>query len=122
MGAALSFAFQKRVGYSISRYENLLVFYLCAFSSVLGYTMLTQFVSGKLFSYVGRNTLPILLMHKFPIVFFQLFLTKTMAKSDTLGVAIALVMAVAACAMSLVAGEIITRICPFALGKRKKKR
>lgn len=58
------------VGYQSSEYGRILIFYLSAFMSVLGFTMLCFFIPKlKVISYIGSNTMPILLMHKFPVVF-----------------------------------------------------
>ena len=99
-----------------------LLFYIVAFVSIAGYIMVLQSASSKPLSYVGRNTLPILLMHKFPIIALQMVLGGVMAKNSILGMAIVIVIAVVSCAMSLVAGEIIKRIAPFALGTVKPKK
>lgn len=120
-GAILAFVNGPRVGYVGSAYNNLAVYYSSAMLSTAGAVMLLQTASNKLLIYVGRNTLPILLMHKFPIVFFQMFLVDTMAKNELLGVSIAIVIAGASCAMALLAGEVIRRIAPFALGRVRKQ-
>lgn len=120
-GAAVALSNPGRVDYVSSWYSNLVLFYLSAFLSVFGYILLCRQLPLCRLGYVGRNSLAILVMHKFPIVFMQLFLIGYMGKNPFLGIAIALAMAVIACALSLLAGEIIGRLMPFALGRQRKK-
>ncbi len=121
IGAVLACMADHCVDYAYSIYNNLFLFYIVAFVSIMGYTLLLQSFSSKLLVYVGRNTLPILLMHKFPIIALQMVLGGIMAKNDILGMCITVVIAVVSCVLSLIAGEIITRIAPFALGTVKPK-
>lgn len=121
-GAIIALCFQGHINYTTSSYENIILFYISAFLTIIGYVMIVQFIKCKCLVYVGQNTLPILLMHKFPIILLQLILAKFIAKSSLIGVCITFVIAVLACVMSLFAGEIIKHIFPFMLGTKKKKR
>lgn len=120
VGAVLAIIVQNKVDYVTSRYENLIVFYVSAFFSVMGFALLARCLSCKWLTYMGKNTLPILLMHKFPIVFMQLFLGKYMERNLWAGVGISVMIAVAACTASILAGQIITMWMPFVLGGKKK--
>ncbi|MEE0059747.1 MAG: acyltransferase family protein [Acutalibacteraceae bacterium] len=121
IGAVLACMADHCVDYVYSIYNNLFMFYIVAFISIMGYVLILQSFSNKLLVYVGRNTLPILLMHKFPIIALQMVLGGIIAKNAILGMCITVVMAIVSCIMSLVAGEIIKRIAPFALGTAKPK-
>ena len=119
VGTVLAFVNPGRVDYVSSAYMNLTVFYISAFSSILGFVFLSHLLPLHALQYVGKNTLAILVMHKFPIVFMQIFLISLMAKSTFIGIIIAFIMALIACVLSLAAGQIITCMIPFALGKQK---
>lgn len=120
VGAVFAIVVQNRVDYATSRYENLLAFYVSAFCSVVGFALLARCLSCKWLTYMGKNTLPILLMHKFPIVFMQMFLGKYMERNLWAGVGISVAIAVVACTASIFAGQIITMWMPFVLGGKKK--
>ena len=72
-------AFQNSVvSYLSNNYGNVLLFYVSSVCTVLGLCFISMFIShqniqifNKTLVYVGQRTLPILLMHKFPILFFQ---------------------------------------------------
>ena len=72
-------AFQNSaVNYLSNNYGNVLLFYVSSVCTVLGLCFVSMFIShlniqifNKTLAYVGQRTLPILLMHKFPILFFQ---------------------------------------------------
>ena len=73
------FAFQNStVNYLSNSYGNILLFYVSSICTILGLCFISRVVSyinilalNKALTYVGQRTLPILLMHKFPILFFQ---------------------------------------------------
>jgi len=119
IGAVLAIAVQKKVDYATSRYENLVVFYISAFFSVVGFALLARCLPCKWLTYMGKNTLPILLMHKFPIIFMQMFLRKYMEKNLLAGIGISVIIAIVACAASLFVGQIIKLWMPFVLGGKK---
>lgn len=66
------------IGYLSNNYGNIFLFFMSAMCTIVGFCfisiVLTQrnlrFITKPL-AYVGRRTLPVLLMHKFPILFFQ---------------------------------------------------
>lgn len=118
-GAVIAFVNPGRVDYVSSAFMNLTIFYISAFLSIFGFIILSHLLPLHRLRHVGKNTLAILVMHKFPIVFMQIFLINLMAKNTLTGIIIAFIMAVIACTLSLLAGQIITCIMPFALGKRK---
>ena len=110
-----------RVRYSADVYNNYLLFYLSAFGSVLGYLLVSQWIGkNRVLEYVGVSTMAILVMHKFPILFFQTIVPFTRSRLADNDLISALAVAVISIAMCLAADRIITLICPALLGKRKK--
>lgn len=102
--------------------NNLLVFYGSMLFSVFGYMFLSHTIVSKILSYMGRNTMAILLMHKFPIMVFQLIFEEKMANSGFYNVGLSLIITTLACVLSLGCGEILSRIAPFTIGKEKRKK
>lgn len=111
------------VGYQSSEYGRILIFYLSAFMSVLGFTMLCFFIPKlKVISYIGSNTMPILLMHKFPVVFFHTlcpFISEKLADKSLFWSAIAALLSIGLC---LLVALPIHKIAPFVLGEKMPPR
>lgn len=77
LGGFLAFR-NSLIGYLANRYGNVLLFYLGSTCTILALCFVSILIShlnmqaiSKMMVYVGQRTLPILLMHKFPILFFQ---------------------------------------------------
>lgn len=106
-------------------YGNTFLFYIGAFCSVLGFCYLSIVLSRcnwqpirRPLVYVGKRTLPILLMHKFPILFFQVISpwTKQPLKADNILVSLLVsIISIAAC---LVVDVVLQKL--FAAIFRKK--
>ncbi|MCR5068145.1 MAG: acyltransferase [Erysipelotrichaceae bacterium] len=110
-----------RVRYSADVYNNYLLFLISAFGSIIGYLLLAQTIEkNRVLEYVGASTMAILVMHKFPILFFQTILPLTKKRLADNDLLTALAVAAVAVVMCLIADKIITMICPPLLGKRKK--
>ena len=111
------------VGYQSSEYGRILIFYLSAFMSVLGFTLLCFFIPKlKVISYIGSNTMPILLMHKFPVVFFHTlcpFISERLADKSLFWSAIAALLSIGLC---LLVALPIHKIVPFVLGEKMPPR
>ncbi len=119
-GGALGL-YNGRVRYSGDVYNNYLFFFISAFSSCLGYLLLAQALEkNRAMEYVGASTLAILVMHKFPILFFQTILPFTRNRLANNDLFTALAVAVISIIMCLVAEKIIMLICPVVLGKNRK--
>lgn len=81
---------------------------------------------NRLLEYIGKETLAILVMHKFPILLFQTVgpFKGILAQSDTItgnlcgGVPVSLV----SIAMSLAAAVVVKRFFPFMLGVRRESK
>lgn len=96
---------------------------LLSFSIIIFSQMIN---TNKILELLGRNTLPILLMHKFPILFFQVFVpvTKEYLLEDGGGtqVAVALAVTVAVLFMCLIVYKLMKPIVPWAFGDLKKQK
>ena len=79
---------------------------------------------SKLLENLGKRTIGVLVMHKFPILFFQSILPFTkniLAMQENLFViTCACVISIVTIGMCVTADVIITSVFPFALGKRYK--
>ena len=119
-GAVTSLPVEKHVNYVRSDYNNIFLFYLSAILSILGYLILSQLISCRPLEYMGRNTLPVILMHKFPIVFFQIILNSLFVGDVFVAFITATAVAAVSFAATLLCGEIIRRILPPVLGERRR--
>lgn len=111
------------VGYQSSGYGRILIFYLSAFMSVLGFTLLCFFIpKPKIISYIGSNTMPILLMHKFPVVFFHTlcpFISERLADKSLFWSFIVALFSIGLC---LLVALPIRKVAPFVLGEKMPPR
>jgi len=114
------------VNYSGDTFPNGIAFYTTALLGSIGICFFSMGIEhNPLLEYIGKNTLPILVMHKFPIVLFQTVgpLANILTQADTVignlcgGVPVTLLSIV----MSLTVATIIKRVCPFLIGIRRQK-
>lgn len=112
-----------RVKYLSAVYGNIPVFYLSSISSVLGLCLLLMNLrSCTAAEYIGRRTLAVLVMHKFPILFFE-WVCPGMKKWMASGLLPAELLAVAlSIALCCLAEGIIMKLCPFMLGRFPRAR
>lgn len=107
-----------RVMYLTAVYGNVPVFYLSSVSSVLGLSfLLMEIKSCPVLEKAGRHTLAILVMHKFPVLFFEWVcpVVKDWMAAGWMPAEIAVV--IISMAMCCAAEWIIMKICPFMLGR-----
>lgn len=121
-GGAIAIFVQNGINYINSIYQNIFLFYISSMLTVIGFVLIFQLFSFKWVRFVGKNSLSILLMHKFPILLLQIILGKYIAKSAAMGVTVTFFIAVISCGLSLLVGEMIKRIFPFMLGLKKQKK
>lgn len=110
------------VNYTSQSFTKPFLFYGNAFLGCFGLICLSAGLkSAPLLEQIGTNTLSILVLHKFPIVFFQIIpslqnlLQAPYSVITILFIAIPIV--AISIALSLFAGSIIKRISPFFLGE-----
>ena len=111
-----------RVRYSGDVYNSYPLFWLSAFGSIIGYLLMARVIDrNRVLEYVGASTMAILVMHKFPVLFFQTIVPQTRKLLADNNLPVALIVAVIAIAMCLIAERIILLICPALVGKKKEK-
>ena len=71
-------------------------------------------------NYVGRNTVGIMVMHKFPILFFVGLLPISKKLIGIYPLVVSIMVAILSIGMCLAVSEVIYRVCPMVLGRRKK--
>ena len=105
------------VGFSYNRFGIFWAYFVAAFSGIFGWCLLASLFRFKALEYVGKNTLSVLLMHKFPIIFYS-FLPIPDAGGN---VPISIALSVLTVLLCLAAGAVIEKILPAAIGKTRKK-
>ena len=69
---------------------------------------------------VGRNTVGIMVMHKFPILFFVGLFPISKKLIGTYPLVATIMVATLSIGMCLAVSEVIYRVCPIVLGRRKR--
>ena len=90
---------------------------------IIGTVVGLQIKLGKL-EYIGKRTLSILVMHKFPIMLFSILVTKVLKISINnyfLELVVCLCGAGVTVVCCLIGDMIIDRICPVLVGKQRKR-
>lgn len=89
----------------------------------IGFVWLASVVrtNRKAIRYLGENTLGIMVMHKFPVLFFVSLLPITKNLINRRPLLGAILVAAVSIILCLVVSTVIFRICPLILGVRKKK-
>lgn len=71
-------------------------------------------------NYVGRNTVGIMVMHKIPILFFVGLFPISKKLIGTYPLVATIMVAILSIGMCLAVSEVIYRVCPIVLGRRKR--
>lgn len=71
-------------------------------------------------NYIGRNTVGIMVMHKFPILFFVGLFPISKKLIGTYPLVVSIMVAILSIGMCLAVSEVIYRVCPIVLGRRKR--
>lgn len=117
--------FNGRISCMNNDYKNSYwIFIIAAIFSLIGYCYLFSFFQKcKILSYLGKHTIPILVIHKMPLVVFQskLGIISTYLKTGNIAVqfSLALLMAIASIALSLLAYKIVSKFLPVLYGETK---
>jgi hypothetical protein len=120
-GAAAGIFLNERIMYLGSIYRNIPVFYLSSVCSVTGICLVLMHVSScPPLEFIGMRTLAILVMHKFPILFFEWVcpVIKDLLSAGHLGAEIAV--ALISIGLCCIAEYVLLKICPWALGRFRK--
>ena len=117
-------AISARVDYATDFFPSYAVFLVTALLGSYGIIFLSIGLKGcKVLEYVGKSTLGILVMHKFPVLLFQTIGPQTvlLERIDSIvGVIISLVVSVIAIVLCLAVTFFINRYLPFLLGDFSK--
>lgn len=123
VGSVMALFANGRVSYLVGTYHNLIVFYAIAALLIAGVASVSHHIGQcNLLEYVGRNTMPILLMHKFPVLFFQCVCPYIKDRWIERSMPYMILITFLAIVMSCVVGEIIRRILPMMIGENAKRK
>ena len=113
-------AFAPEINYTNNLIPNQIVFYLIAALGCVGlYCLSISIQKIRWIGFIGRKTLSILVMHKFPIIFLQVFgpFSDMLKMPNTIeGVLSGIIVTMFAIASSIAIGLIVEKICPVFLG------
>ncbi len=102
-------------------YGNLFIFYASSILSILAVCFLCMSIPpNKITGYIGQNTLSVLLMHKFPILFFQTVLSITVPFMKEASLLPCIAVSLISMFLCLAAGKLIELILPELIGKKRK--
>lgn len=108
------------VDYAHDIFQNIASFLVTSVAGSLGICLVSMALGRcKALEYIGRSTLAILVMHKFPVLLFQTIgpQKSLLAQYDSVGgILLAVAVALITIVMCLVAEWIIRRFFPFLLG------
>lgn len=114
----------RTVGVRNEHYGIIPYYYISAFASIIGYFGVAIAVGkNKILSYIGQNTICILGFHKFPIMLMcdLIGITKNALHANgLLKYSIGITITIVTLVVSIIVGEVINRICPWAVGRRKR--
>ena len=108
------------IDYASDHFPNYTTFLATAFAGSFGICFLSiGLCNSKALEHVGKSTLPILLMHKFPVLLFQTVgpLKTVLTEYDSpAGIIAAIAVSIVSIVLCLIADWVIRRWFPFLLG------
>ena len=114
-----------QISYNADSYgaRGYMYFVVMSVAFCLGFTLLATLLKAKVnwLSYVGKNTIGIMTMHKFPILFFVGLLPITKNLTNKYPLIGSIMIASVSVVLCLIASEVIYHIFPVALGKKRIK-
>lgn len=111
-----------RVNYLDSYFSNVYLFYLSALLTILGLCFVARIYAPRFMKVIGQKTLPILLLHKFPILFFQTIIPWTKQPLRDGNLVVALLVAVMSVLLCLIADFIFSQLMRMILKHIRTKR
>lgn len=107
--------------YRSNYYGNIGLFLVSAAFTIMGICVLSIVLpNAKIIISVGKSTLCILLMHKFPVLLFQKVIPFTGVLLKSQLVFVGIVISVFSIIVCYIAEIIIEKVCPFIIGRYKK--
>ena len=117
-------AFAPPINYTNNQISNPIVFYGIASVGCIALFYLSIGVQHiRWLDFIGRKTMPILVMHKFPIVFFQVIapFSELLKKTDTVtGIFSAILVSAITLFLCIIVGLAFEKFCPILLGTQQK--
>ena len=106
--------------------KNFFLFLLCPLFGIAGTMLLSLCLKNrKGLCYLGRCTMSVLLMHKFPVLFFQVLMPGVrdwLEWKNIAGICCSIAVTVLVLFLCLAADRILTPIAPWMLGKPGRKK
>lgn len=126
IGVGISILNTRTVGVRNDHYGMISCYYSGAVFGISGFMLISIIICNNRFlEYIGRNSLVILVLHKFPILVFQEMIpvtAKLLGMPDTIGGIICGMLTLGiVIPFTLMAGVLIRKICPWSLGVKKEK-
>jgi fucose 4-O-acetylase-like acetyltransferase len=123
IGVFCAFLNTTTVGVRNDNYGNLIIYYFGAMFSIAGFIWMSTIIGkNRMCEYIGRHSLVILGLHKFPILVFQELISPTKkllnSPNSFYGILCGMLISVVAIGFSMVCGLFIERVCPWVLGKQ----
>lgn len=104
-------------------FNGYLRFYLVSIVESFGFIMLSKSLfKSRILEYIGERTLPILLMHKFPILFFQRVCPIIRDILEDGNVIVEFGISVIVIGMCIMVSNVFERVCPIVIGMKAKSR
>ena len=117
-GAVFS-AVNGRVRYSVGVYTNLVLFYLASIMGIFGYLLISYSIGkNRIIENIGKNSLAILVLHKFPILVFQTVIPGFKQALANNNITVAIFACFISVLFSMIVGRFIEKKCPILLGKK----
>lgn len=110
------------VNYLDDHFSNVYLFYLSALLTILGLCFVARVYAPRFMKIIGQKTLPILLLHKFPILFFQTILPWTKQPLKDGDLVVSFLVAVMSVLLCLVADLIFSQLVKMILKHIRTKR
>ena len=110
------------MGFRDSNYgRNIFAFFLTALSACVLFCWIGKLLgSCRLLQWFGRNAMPIFLMHKFPVLFFQVFLGEISRNLGDFQFLFYLLNTLISASLCCLAGSFLRKYLPFTLGETRK--
>lgn len=117
----LGIMLQDNIDYVCDEYRNYMLFFISASCIVFGTISFFEHksISCNLLEYIGKRSLAIMVLHKFPLLFFEeVFIPTKFFYKQYQSIA-AYLITIVSVFMCLIAEKIIAKVCPILIGSYK---
>ena len=119
-GGVIAFMNSRNVSVRRNIYGNVPIYYISAFLTTIGIIMVAHFISSKRIALIGMETMSILGVHKYPIIFFQELFPLTQPYMDTVdtvsSIMVGLLVLWITLIFSLIVARLLRKYCPLLIG------